>query len=85
MEKLIALFCALCLMAGCASASPVACCREQTASQRNAGTFANSAAIVRAMEPVPRMPIFIGAPLLIYNGYQTLLWQFCLTNSLGDM
>ena len=46
---------------------------EQTASQRNAGTFANSAAIVRAMEPVPRMPIFIGTPFLMYNGYQTLL------------
>lgn len=46
---------------------------EQTASQRNAGTFANSAAIVRAMEPVPRMPMFIGTPLLLYNRYQTLL------------
>ena len=68
-----------------ASASPVAFCREQTAVQWNAGTFANSAAIVRAMEPVPRMPIFVGTPFLIYNGYQTLLSRFCLTNSLGDI
>ena len=45
---------------------------ELTASQRNAGTFANSAAIVRAMEPVPRMPMFIGTLLLLYNRYQTL-------------
>ena len=40
-------------------------CRELTAAQWNAGTFANSAAIVRAMEPVPRMPRFIWVLLLL--------------------
>ena len=55
------------------------CSRQQATGEALAQQFSipkvysDYDAIVRAMEPVPRMPIFMGAPLLIYNGYQTLL------------